>query len=105
MINQRITIIISVITLPFIFSYLLAANTAASVPNQNVVVGTWERVAIKDAEGNALENRFVPSFLIFSADGHYSQTVLPAGREKSDKSLKDLSREELLNRFDGTSAI
>ncbi len=105
MIKKLIVIIINVITLAFTFASLPAANTAALVQSPNPVIGTWERVSIKDAEGNALEKRLVASFLIFSTDGYYSQTVLPTGREKNDKSLMDLSKEELLNRFAGASAI
>jgi hypothetical protein len=59
---------------------------------------------LKDEAGKPAEERTVRSFLLISADGHYSQTVLPAGREKLDKPLNEMTKEELLNRFDGVRA-
>jgi hypothetical protein len=37
--------------------------------------------------------------VIFSADGYYSQTVIPTGRNKLKEPLEDMIKEELLNRF------
>ena len=103
--RKLIAIVISVIALTFTLASLSAGNTAASAPNQKAFVGTWERFSIKDDEGKAGEERLVRSFIIFSADGHYSQTTLPAGRTKSDKPLKEMTKEELLNRVDGVRAV
>ena len=103
--RKLIAIVISVIALTFTLASLSAGNTAASAPNQKAFVGTWERFSTKDAEGKAGEERLVRSFIIFSADGHYSQTTLPAGRAKSDKPLKEMTKEELLNRLEGTTAV
>ena len=84
---------------------VFARNTTSAAPNSKAFVGTWERFSSKTATGEPAEERLVRSFLIFSADGHYSQTILPAGREKADKPLKEMTREELLNRFDGVNAF
>ena len=84
---------------------VFARNTTSAAPNSKAFVGTWERFSSKTATGEPSEERLVRSFLIFSADGHYSQTILPAGREKVDKPLKEMTREELLNRFDGVNAF
>ena len=83
---------------------VFAYNAAFAAPNAKAFVGTWERFSLKDEAGKAVEERLVRSFLLFSADGHYSQTTIPAGREKLDKSLQEMTKEELLNRFDGTRA-
>ena len=77
------------------------AISAASAPSQKAFVGTWERISNKDAEGKALEERLLPSNIIFAADGHYSQTAFPTGREKVAKPVKEMTREELVNRLDG----
>ena len=82
-------------------TYALAVSAA---PNAKAFVGTWERFSLKDEAGNPAEERTVRSFLLFSADGHYSQTTLPAGREKLDKPLNEMTKEELLHRFDGVRA-
>jgi hypothetical protein len=84
---------------------VLAHNSTSAAPNAKAFAGTWERFLSKDAEGKPAEERLVRSFLLFSADGHYSQTTLPAGREKLTKPVKEMTREELLNRFDGVSAF
>ena len=83
---------------------IFAWNATYAAPNPKAFVGTWERFAQKDAEGKPAEERTVRSFLLFSADGHYSQTTIPAGREKLDKPLQEMTKEELLNRFDGVRA-
>ena len=44
------------------------------------------------------------AFLILSANGHFSQTAAPAGRPKVTKPLQDMTREELLARFQGVQA-
>ena len=83
---------------------VFANNATSAAPNPKAFVGTWERFAQKDAEGKPAEERTVRSFLLFCADGHYSQTILPAGREKLDKPLQEMTKEELLNRFVGVIA-
>ena len=83
---------------------VFAHNTTSAAPNSKAFVGAWERFSSKTATGEPAEERLVRSFLIFSADGHYSQTVLPAGREKLDKPLPEITKEELLNRFTGVLA-
>ncbi len=83
---------------------VLAHNATAAAPNAKALVGTWERFSLKDNEGKPAEERTVRSFLLFCADGHYSQTILPAGREKLDKPLPEMTKEELLNRFVGVVA-
>jgi hypothetical protein len=46
----------------------------------------------------------VQAFLIFSASGHFAQTVMPDGRPKLSKPLPDMTKEELLARFQGLGA-
>jgi hypothetical protein len=82
-------------------AFLLVSHAAAAqAPNR--LVGAWERVAMTDARGVAAKPE--PAFLLFSADGHFAQTVTPSGRPKSDKPLQDMTREELLARFQGLQA-
>lgn len=83
---------------------VFAYNATSAAPIGKAFVGTWERFSGKDEAGKAVEERLVRSFLLFSADGHYSQTTIPAGREKLDKPLLEMTKEELLNRFDGIRA-
>ena len=84
-----------------VLTYAFAVSAA---PNAKAFVGTWERFSLRDEAGKPAEERTVRSFLLFSADGHYSQTTLPAGREKLDKPLNEMTKEELLHRFDGVRA-
>jgi hypothetical protein len=46
----------------------------------------------------------VRSHLVFSADGHFAQASNPSGREKLDKPVKEMTKEELLNRFEFVSS-
>ena len=79
----------------------LTNHADANAPNQKAFVGLWERIAIKNSEGQPVTGATVPSHLIFNADGHYMQVTNPLGREKLDKPIKDMTKEELLNRFEG----
>jgi len=83
---------------------LPAINSVVSAQNAKALVGTWERFSIQDDEGKAWEERTVRAFLLFGEDGHYSQTTIPAGREKLKKPLQEMTKEELLSRFAGVSA-
>jgi Lipocalin-like domain len=80
----------------------LAAVTVA-VPTvaraQSPVVGAWERVSLVNAEGKPTQPPAPPAFLIFSADGFFSQSAVPTGRPKIAKPLDQMTKEELLARF------
>ncbi len=89
------------ITLILSFALLLVFRVTASAPHQKALVGTWERIALKDQDGQPLTGAAVASQLIFSADGHYAQVRNPPGRAKLNKPLQDMTKEELLNRFEG----
>lgn len=95
--KQRIA---TIVTITAILSLLLVFSVTAAAPNQKAFVETWERFAGKDQDGQPITGTTVPSYLIFSADGHYVQVSTPPGREKFDKPLKDMTKEELLNRFE-----
>ena len=83
---------------------MLAVRSTASAPDEKTFVGTWERISATDGQGKALEERLLPSNIIFSADGHYSQTAFPAGREKVAKPVTEMTREQLVTRLDGVLA-
>jgi hypothetical protein len=80
---------------------VLGVDSAAPAQNREVFIGTWERISNKDAEGRALDERLLPSTIIFAADGHYSQTGFPSGRDRTSKPVREMTREELVNRLDG----
>jgi hypothetical protein len=80
------------------FTFLLIVQVAGA-QNPNPLVGAWERISMTDAQGAVAKQ--IPAFVIFSASGHFSQTVTPAGRPKINKPLPDMTREELLARFQG----
>jgi hypothetical protein len=82
-------------------TFLLIVQIAGA-QDPNRVVGAWERISLTDAKGVVAKP--VPAFLIFSASGHFAQTVTPAGRPKVNKPLQDMTREELLARFQGLTA-
>ncbi len=89
------------ITLAISITTLLAHRADANAPNNKAFIGAWERFAGKDSEGQP-STTVIPSYLIFSANGHFVQATNPLGREKLDKPVKEMTKEELLNRFESS---
>lgn len=77
--------------------FALAAPIVAVA--QNPIVGVWERISWVTSDGRTLQPPAFPSFTIFTADGFWSQMIIPPGRTKIDKPVEQLSREELVERF------
>src|SRR5215471_12478727 len=91
---MRVRIVVSLL-LVCVFAY----GASVLAQNQPLLVGAWERLSLKNAEGVDIQPPEPAAFVIFSADGYYSQTVIPTGRNKLKKPLEDMTKEELLNRF------
>ena len=102
--KKLMAFLLGVIALTVTLVSLSARDTVTSAQDAKAFVGTWERIAYKDDNGQAVEDRLVRANLIFGADGNYSQVQLPRGREYKNKPLKELTKEELLNRFEGAAA-
>lgn len=84
-----------------VLALTLLGSTNAFAQAQKSVVGVWERISHTDREGKVTQPPADPSiFVIYSANGYVSQTVVPAGRKKIDKPAKDLTKEELLERYE-----
>ena len=81
--------------LVFVFAY----GASALAQNQNPLVGAWERFSLKNDEGVDIQPPEPVAFVIFTADGYFSQTVIPTGRNKLKKPLEDMTKDELLHRF------
>jgi hypothetical protein len=88
------------ITLAISITTLLAHRAAANAPDRKAFVGAWERIYASTNEGVPIEGPNVRSHIVFSAEGHFAQASNPAGREKLDKPMKEMTKEELLNRFE-----
>jgi hypothetical protein len=73
-----------------------AGVAAAQAPT---LVGAWTRLSLRDSTGQALQPPEAPAFVIFSANGFFSQSNLPAGRPKTGKPLEEMTKEELLQLF------
>ena len=71
---------------------------------QNAVVGSWERVSLTNAAGTVTQPPAPAAFVIFGADGFFSQTAIPTGRKKVDKPLDQMTKEELVERFQRVEA-
>lgn len=52
-----------------------------------------------DGEGKPTQPPAPAAFLLFTADGFFSQSGIPTGRAKTSKPLDQMSKEELLQRF------
>jgi len=91
---MRVRIVVSLL-LVCVFAY----GASALAQNQNPLVGAWERVSAKNDEGVDVQPPVPAAFVIFSADGYFSQTVIPTGRNKLKKPFEDMTKDELLHRF------
>ncbi len=80
---------------------IVALSSAVMLAQANLLVGAWERVSALDATGRPATSS--PGLLIISADGNYIYTDIPPNRPKVNKPLDQMSREELLARFQGLS--
>ena len=83
---------------------VLLVHTGVAVAQSSPLTGAWERVSLRDSAGTILQPPGPAAFAIYSANGYFSQTAIPTGRPSSDKPLTDMSKEELLARFQGVSA-
>lgn len=72
---------------------------ASLAQTQNPLIGAWERISLRDAEGKVTQPPAPAAFVIFSADGFFSQSAIPTGRLKTDKPLDQMTKEELVQRF------
>src|SRR5215510_594687 len=87
------------IVVALLFVCVFAYGARALAQNQNPLVGAWERLSLKNDEGVDIQPPEPVAFVIFSADGYFSQTVIPTGRNKLKKPLEDMTKDELLHRF------
>ena len=91
---MRVRIVVSLL-----FVCVVAYGARALAQTQNPLVGTWERFLLKNDEGVDIQPPEPAAFVIFTADGYFSQTVIPTGRNKLKKPLEDMTKDELLHRF------
>lgn len=91
-----------VVSTTFAAVCLVASVASAQAPAG--LVGSWERISLLDATGAKIQPPAPVAFLIISPDGYYSQTAIPAGRPKVDKPVNELTKEELVARFDRVEA-
>ena len=82
----------------FLFSVLSAMGQS-----NNPLVGVWERISLMRGTTQG-QPPAAPEFLIISADGYFSESEIPEGREKVTKPLEQMTKEELLDRYRRTAA-
>ena len=75
----------------------------AMAQSNNPLVGVWERISLMRG-GVEGQPPAAPEFLVVSADGYYSESELPEGREKVTKPLNQMTKEELVARYERTAA-
>ncbi len=87
---------------------VFGSATTSRAQTQSPLVGAWERVSAinmeRIAEGEIVQPPSPVSFLMFSADGFFSQIGIPTGRPKVSKPLDQMTKEELLQRFNRLGA-
>ena len=83
---------------------LALATIAAPQSHAQSVVGAWTRILLKDSAGTTIQPPEPPAFVIFSANGFFSQSEIPSGRPKVNKGLAAMTRDELVSRFQRVGA-
>jgi hypothetical protein len=87
-----------------VIAALIALNSNSIAQTSNLLVGAWERISLLDGEGKPLQPPGPAAFVIFSADGFFSQTAIHTGRAKIDKPFDQFTKEELVARFNRLEA-
>ena len=82
---------------------LFTFSAPIGAQQSTALLGAWERIALRSAQGVSLQPPASPAFLIL-ADGHFIQVIIPDGRPKVAKPIAEMTREELLSRFTGVVA-
>jgi hypothetical protein len=92
--------------LGFVVFVLLACPrlSFAQSGSQNPLVGAWERVSLTNAQGVVTQPPGPASFLVFTADGFFSNSTIPADRPKVKTPIDQMTKEELLARFKSVGA-
>jgi len=75
----------------------------AMAQSTNPLVGSWERISLMRGTTQG-QPPAAPEFLILSADGYFSESEIPEGREKVSKPLDQMTKEELVARYTRTAA-
>lgn len=68
----------------------------------NPLVGTWGRVSLL-RNSLSVQPPDAPLYLLFGADGYWSMMEMPDDRPKLDKTLDQMTKEELAKRFHDVS--
>lgn len=84
---------------------LVLACTGAAGAQSSPLAAAWERVSLRDSAGTVVQPPAPVAFAIYSANGYFSQIALPTGRPTLDKAMADMTKEELVARFQGVSAV
>ena len=62
-------------------------------------------MSLRDSAGTLLQPPNPVAFAIYSANGYYAQIAIPTGRPTVEKPLSEMTREELLARFQRVTAV
>jgi hypothetical protein len=94
-----------VTTLIRALAILALADTAVAGAQSSALTGAWERVSLRDSTGTILQPPAPAAFAIYSSDGYFSQTAIPAGRPIINKPFTDMTKEDLVERFQNVNAM
>jgi hypothetical protein len=79
---------------------VVVVATVVFAQANNPLVGAWERISQTDSTGKPSDPQPPPAFVMFSANGYFSGVTVPSGRPKITKPVREMTREELLARFE-----
>jgi hypothetical protein len=85
--------------------FLTLAIAEVAQAQARALSGSWRRISLRDSTAQPLQPPLPPAFLIFSPNGYFSQTAIPAGRPKINKAWEDMTKEELLSQVGNVDAF
>jgi hypothetical protein len=84
--------------------FLTLAIADVAQAQARALPGSWRRISLRDSVGRRVQPPAAPAFVIYSADGYFSQSSIPAGRPKIEKLWKDMTKDELLSQIGNADA-
>jgi len=78
---------------------VLLSSVVVSAQAKDPVAGAWERISQKNLTTGEVQAAPNPQLRVIYANGHYIQFTAEAGRNKTDKPIAELTKDEMVDRL------
>ncbi len=87
-----------------VFLSVSVLGSAAAHGQPPSLAGAWERTSLRNAAGESTQPPAPAAFLVFTANGQWAQLSIPSGRPRVEKAIAELTKDELVGRYQGVEA-